>query len=159
MAGRWKSLDMLVLNAATLGSLTPVSMLDAKEYAQVLTLNVGAQASLLQAFDPLLKGSDRARVIGITSSLGTSPRPFWGAYASSKAAFEVLVNCYGLESANISTIRTAIVDPGATATKMRAKAFPGEDPARLKQPDAVGEAVAKLLVDDFETGFRMRVQA
>ena len=159
MAGRWKALDILVLNAAMLGTLTPVSMLDAKEYAQVLTLNVGAQASLIQAFDPMLKGSDRARVIGITSSLATAQRPFWGAYASSKARFEALVTCYGLESANISTIRTALVDPGATATRMRAKAFPGEDPATIKQPAIVGEAVKKLIVDDFETGFRTRVQA
>ena len=158
MAGRWKALDILVLNAATLGTLTPVGMIEAKDYAQVLTLNVGAQAALIGAFDALLRASDRARVIGITSSIGHTARPFWGAYDSSKAAFDRLVESYGLENAAISAIRTALVDPGATATKMREKAFPGEDPATLKQPAVVGEAIADLLVSDFETGTRIRLE-
>lgn len=157
IAGRWKALDILVLNAAMLGTLAPVAALDAKELSQVLTLNVGAQAALIAACDPLLKASDRARLIAITSSVGRAPRAYWGGYAASKAALDMLVDTYAEEVKTISSIRTAIVDPGATATRMRAKAFPGEDAATLKQPDVVGEAVAKLVTDDFETGTRIRV--
>ncbi len=159
IAGCWKALDILVLNAAILGSLTPVAALDAKEFGRVLTLNVGSQAALIAAFDSLLKGSDRARVLAVTSSVGRNPRAYWAGYGASKAAMETLVECYGLESQAISSIRTAIVDPGAVATAMRAKAFPGEDPETIKQPVVVGDAVAKLIVDDFENGTRIRINA
>lgn len=157
IGGRWPALDILVLNAAMLGSLAPVPALDGKELAQLLTLNVSAQQALIAAFDPLLRASAAGRVIGITSSVATSPRAYWGGYAASKAAFEVLLDCYGQEVANISKIRTAIVDPGATATRMRARAFPGEDPATLKAPSAVGDAIARLVAEDFPTGHRLRV--
>jgi NAD(P)-dependent dehydrogenase (short-subunit alcohol dehydrogenase family) len=157
IGGRWPALDILVLNAAMLGSLAPVPALDGKELAQLLTLNVSAQQALIAAFDPLLRASTAGRVIGITSSVATSPRAYWGGYAVSKAAFEVLVDCYGQEVANITAIRTAIVDPGATATRMRARAFPGEDQATLKAPSVVGDAIARLLAGDFATGRRMRV--
>ena len=152
IAGRWPALDILVLNAAMLGTLAPVAALDAKEFSKLLTLNVGAQAALIAAFDPLLKASDRGRLLGITSTVAQSPRAYWGAYGASKAAFENLMFAHGQEVANISAIRTAILNPGATATKMRANAYPGEDPATLKTPAVVGTAIAKLLVQDFETG-------
>jgi NAD(P)-dependent dehydrogenase (short-subunit alcohol dehydrogenase family) len=152
IAGRWPALDILILNAAMLGTLAPVAAIDAKEFSRLLTLNVGTQAALIAAFDPLLKASDRGRVIGITSSVAQSPRAYWGAYGASKAALENLVLAYGQEVANISAIRTAILNPGATATQMRAKAYPGEDPATLKTPEVVGAAIAQLLASDFETG-------
>jgi NAD(P)-dependent dehydrogenase (short-subunit alcohol dehydrogenase family) len=152
IAGRWPALDILILNAAMLGTLAPVAAIDAKEFSRLLTLNVGTQAALIAAFDPLLKASDRGRVIGITSSVAQSPRAYWGAYGASKAALENLVLAYGQEVANISAIRAAILNPGATATQMRAKAYPGEDPATLKTPEVVGAAIAQLLASDFETG-------
>src|SRR3546814_241152 len=73
------------------------------------------------------------------------------AYAASKAAFETLVTSYGAEMRNISTVRTAILDPGGTRTQMRARAYPGEDPQSIKDPAAVGEFVAKLMVDGFDS--------
>ena len=155
IAGRWKALDVLVLNAAMLGTLAPLAAIDAKEFTQLFTLNVGSQAALIAAFDPLLKASDRARVIGVSSGVAMNPRAYWGAYGASKAALENLVLAYGQEVANISAIRTAILNPGATATKMRAKAFPGEDQAMLKSPDVVAEAIAKLVVEDFASGERV----
>ena len=157
VADRWNALDVMVLNAATLGSLSAIPATDFKEFAKVLTLNVTAQAAMLAVFDPLLKASTGARVIGISSSVARTPRAYWGMYGASKAAFENLVLSYGEEVRHISAIRTAILDPGAARTKMRARAYPGEDPMTLKAPEAVAERIAALAVSGFETGHFERV--
>jgi NAD(P)-dependent dehydrogenase (short-subunit alcohol dehydrogenase family) len=154
---RWKALDVLVLNAGMLGSLAAVPAIDAKEFARVLTLNVSAQAAMIAAFDPMLRRSKAARVIGVTSSVGRKPRAYWGAYGASKAAFETLLGAYGDETSEISAIRTAIVDPGATRTQMRAKAYPGEDPASVKAPEVVAERILALAIEGFEPGHFERV--
>jgi NAD(P)-dependent dehydrogenase (short-subunit alcohol dehydrogenase family) len=154
---RWEKLDILVLNAATLGSLSPVPQIDGKELNQVFTLNVLAQQALIATFDPLLRKSEAAKLLAVTSSVGRNPRAYWGASGASKAALEALVLSYGQEVENLGGPKVAIVDPGATATAMRAKAFPGEDPATLKPPSAVADAVIDLVRGDFETGFRLEV--
>ncbi|MEG3089901.1 SDR family NAD(P)-dependent oxidoreductase [Sphingomonas sp. PB1R3] len=154
---RWQALDVLVLNAGMLGTLAAVPAIDAKEFARVLTLNVSAQAAMIAAFDPMLRRSAAARVIGVTSSVGRKPRAYWGAYGASKAAFETLLGAYGDETTEISKIRTAIVDPGATRTQMRAKAYPGEDPASVKAPEVVAERILALAVDGFDPGHFERV--
>ena len=156
---RWGKLDILVLNAAMLGSLAPAQHLDPKEFGQVLTLNVGAQAVMISAFDALLRASGHGRVFGITSSVGRTPRAYWGGYGASKAAFDTLLGAYADEQANLGRIRVAIIDPGATRTRMRAEAYPGEDPATVKDPALVGARIAALAVDRFETGLRERVEA
>jgi NAD(P)-dependent dehydrogenase (short-subunit alcohol dehydrogenase family) len=155
---RWNALDLLVLNAATLGSLAPVSAIDGKEFNKVLTLNLLAQQALLAAFDPMLRRSSAGRVLAVTSSVGRHPRAFWGAYGASKAGLEALVLSYADEVRNLAPLKVAIVDPGATATAMRARAFPGEDPAGLKPPSAVADAMVALLGQDFETGHRLEVR-
>jgi len=152
VAERWGALDMLVLNAATLGSLSAVPAIDTKEFAKVLTLNVSAQQALIAAFDPLLRKSARARVIAITSKVGRQPRAFWGAYGASKAAFETLVQAYGEEVEGISNVRVALFDPGATRTAMRERAYPGEDPASVKPPEVVAARIVDLVASDFASG-------
>ncbi|MGP1282756.1 MAG: SDR family NAD(P)-dependent oxidoreductase, partial [Parasphingopyxis sp.] len=137
---RWDALDILVLNAAILGSLTPVAQIEAKELSEVMTLNFTAQQALIAAFDPLLRKSAAGRLIAVTSSVGAAPRAFWGAYGASKAALDTLVTAYGEEVKNLAPLKVAIVDPGATATDMRKLAYPGEDQATLKSPDVVAEA-------------------
>ncbi|MEP6786246.1 MAG: SDR family NAD(P)-dependent oxidoreductase [Sphingomonadales bacterium] len=154
---RWGALDVLVLNAAMLGTLTPVPHIDPKEFSRVMTLNVTAQAAMITAFDSMLRASAAARVIGVTSSVGAGPRAYWGAYGASKAAFENLLLTYADETVSAGRIRVAIVDPGATRTAMRAKAYPGEDPATLKGPEVVGTRIAALASEDFATGHRERV--
>ena len=158
VAERWQALDILVLNAAMLGTLAPVAAIDAKEFARLITLNLTAQQALIAAFDPLLRKSQDARVIAMTSSVAQSPRAYWGAYGASKAALETLVTAYGEEVKNISAIRTVILDPGATRTAMRAKAYPGEDPATLKSPEAVADAIVRIIGESTPTGHRMRVE-
>lgn len=152
VAERWGQLDILMLNAAALGSLSAIAAFDPKEVAKVLALNVSAQAALLGAFDPLLRKSDAGRVIGLTSTVARKPRAFWGLYGATKAAFENLVLSYGEEVRNLTKVRVALLNPGATRTKMRARAYPGEAPESVKPPEVVGERIVALLAEDFETG-------
>ena len=159
VAERWGKLDMLVLNAAILGSLTPVQDIDPKEYSRVLTLNLLANQALIAAFDPLLRKADRADVVALTSSVGAKPHAFWGAYGSSKAALEALLGTYADETAYTGQIRVHIVDPGATRTRMRALAFPGEEPETVKPPETVAAAIVERLASDVPTGEKIRVEA
>ena len=159
VAERWQKLDILVLNAAMLGSLTRVQDIDPKEYSRILSLNLLANQALIAAFDPLLKKAERADIVALTSSVGAEPRAFWGAYGSSKAALENLLATYADETEHAGTIRVHIVDPGATRTRMRALAFPGEDPDTLKGPETVAEAIIARILADVPTGERTRVEA
>jgi short-subunit dehydrogenase len=152
ISGRWDKLDILVLNAAMLGTLGAVAQIDGKEFNRILTLNVLSQQVMIAAFDGMMRRSDGARLIAVTSSVGQAPRAYWGGYGASKSAFENLVLSYSQEVGNITNIRAAILDPGATATQMRARAFPGEDPATLKPPAAVAQAILAALEDGFENG-------
>ncbi len=154
---RWPTLDILVLNAAMLGTLTQVVTIDQAEMSRVFGLNVFAQAALLSAFTPALRASASGKVIALTSSVGADPRPFWGAYAASKAALDNLVTTYGAEMANMSNVRTAIIDPGATRTAMRARAYPGEDPATVKEPELVAGVILRLATDGFDSTARIAV--
>ena len=157
-AERWQKLEVLVLNAAMLGSLTPVQDIDPKEYSRILSLNVLANQALIAAFDPLLRKADRADVVALTSSVGGEPRAFWGAYGSSKAALETLLAAYADETAHTGRIRVHIVDPGATRTRMRALAFPGEEPDSVKPPEIVAQAIIERLLADAPTGEKVRVE-
>jgi len=156
---RWPALDVLVLNAAMLGSLTPVQDIDPKEYSRLLTLNLLANQALIAAFDPLLKKAGRADVVALTSSVGSEPRAFWGAYGSSKAALETLLGTYADETEYSGKLRVHIVDPGATRTRMRANAFPGEEPDSVKPPEVVAKAILERLLADAPTGEKVRVGA
>ena len=157
ISGRWDTLDILVICAAYLPNLSPVTQIDGKEFSKAMTVNVLATQSLLAAFDPMLKRSGNARVIGLTSSVGETPRAYWSAYGASKSAFDNLLSAYGDEVEKISKVRVATIDPGATRTEMRARAYPGEDPQTVKPPETVAAHVADLLESDFETGLRQRV--
>jgi len=157
VAERWGSLDILILNAATLGSLSPVEHLDPKELERVFKLNVFASQAVIAAFDPLLRRAEKADVIGITSSVGEEPRAFWGGYGASKAAFDTLLGAYADETAHAGRLRVQILDPGATRTRMRQLAFPGEEPDSLKGPEVVAAAIVDRLQGDAETGSRSRV--
>ncbi|QDP20105.1 SDR family NAD(P)-dependent oxidoreductase [Sphingomonas xanthus] len=159
VAERWGSLDILVLNAAMLGSLSPVEHLDPKELEKLFSLNVLANQALIAAFDPLLRRAERAEIIGITSSVGAEPRAFWGGYGASKAAFDTMLGAYADETEHAGRMRVQIVDPGATRTRMRQLAFPGEEPESLKGPEAVADAIVERLLGDARTGSRHRVDA
>ena len=154
MAGRWPALDILVVNAAIMPTLTSVADIDQASFGKALTINVLATQALIARFDPLLRRSAHGRVIGLTTNVAATARAFWGAYGASKAAFEVLLDAYAQEVRAISPVRVAILSPGPTRTKMRAQAYPGEDPASVKAPEVVAERIVALAGADFESPLR-----
>ncbi|MBA3669586.1 MAG: SDR family NAD(P)-dependent oxidoreductase [Sphingomonas sp.] len=158
VAERWPALDVLVLNAAMLGSLTPVQDLDPKEFSRLLSLNLLANQALIAAFDPLLRKAEKAEIVALTSSVGAEPRAFWGGYGASKAALETMLGAYADETAFTKRIRVHIVDPGATRTRMRSLAFPGEEPDSVKPPEVVAEAILDLIQSEAPSGGKIRVE-
>jgi NAD(P)-dependent dehydrogenase (short-subunit alcohol dehydrogenase family) len=146
VAGRWPALDLLVLNAATLGTLTPLAHAAPAEFEAVMTLNAVAPWRLLRAFDPALRRA-RGTVVAVTSSVARRAEPYWGPYAASKAALETMMATYAAEMQALG-VNVLIVDPGGTRTAMRARAFPGEDPETLKAPERVASAVLATLPGD-----------
>lgn len=156
---RWGKLDILVVNAAILPELTSVADIDQRAFNKALTTNVLATQALIANFDSLLRKSADARVIGMTSTVAEKPRAFWGAYAATKAASDTLLECYAEETRNTSKVRVAVVNPGATRTAMRARAYPGEAPASVKPPETVARRLVALLGEPFESGHRETVPA
>ena len=146
---RWGRLDILVSAAAVLGPLTPVGHLEPKGWDMILATNLTANWRLIRAMDPLLKASDAARAIFLTSSAAAQPRAFWGAYAATKAGMEALVATYADEVEH-TPVRALSLDPGRMRTRMRAQAFPGEDPMELPVPDEIIPLIVELAMHDRE---------
>jgi NAD(P)-dependent dehydrogenase (short-subunit alcohol dehydrogenase family) len=132
---RFGRLDVLVGNAGQLGVLGPIGHTHPETWDQVMAVNVTANWRLIRGFDPLLRASPAGRAIFVTSAITQAPRAYWGAYAVSKAALETMVLTYAAEVVK-TRIKVNLIDPGATRTAMRARAYPGEDPADLKTPDS-----------------------
>ena len=143
LAERFGKLDVLVGNAGELGALSPVSHTDPRLFERVLALNLTANFRLIRSLEPLLRASDAGRAIFVTASQARDRKPFWGAYAASKAALEALVAVYAAETSR-TRLRVNLVDPGPLRTRLRAIAYPGEDPEKLAAPDAVTEAFVEL---------------
>ena len=145
LGGRFDKIDILFANAAALGELGPITDVDPKIWNHVLALNLTANWRLIRALDPLLRNSDDARVLFLTSRVGGErARANWGPYGVSKAALEHLAETYALENEH-SSISVGVVDPGAMATAMRASAMPGEDPSTLPKPEALLPMVYEAL--------------
>ncbi|WP_073975656.1 SDR family NAD(P)-dependent oxidoreductase [Erythrobacter donghaensis] len=157
IAGRWDTLDIMVLAAAYLPELTPASQMEPKQFNQALLTNVVSTQALIAGFDQLLRRAKAGKIIGLTSSVAAAPRPYWGAYSATKAAFENLLETYAAEVERLSPLRVAIIDPGATRTEMRARAYPGEDASTLKGPEVVAERLTALLAEGFEGLHRERI--
>ena len=144
---RWGRLDILVANAGVLGALTPVHQYDSELWDEVMTVNLTANQRLICSLDPLLRASDAGRAIFVSSGAARSCRPYWGAYAVTKAALDAMVRVYAAENAR-TRLRINIVNPGATRTGMRAAAFPGEDPMTLKTAESLVPLFLELAAPD-----------
>jgi NAD(P)-dependent dehydrogenase (short-subunit alcohol dehydrogenase family) len=140
---RFGKLDVLVGNAGTIGVLTPLTHMDPPMWEKVVGVNLTANWRLLRSMDPLLRRSEAGRAIFVTSGAARGVFPYWGAYAVSKAALEMLVRTYAAEVAEFG-VKANIVDPGVVRTSMRAQAFPGEDPMKLPPPEAITEIFLSL---------------
>ncbi|MBV8978274.1 MAG: SDR family NAD(P)-dependent oxidoreductase [Alphaproteobacteria bacterium] len=141
---RWGRLDAFLGNAGSLGVVTPLAHLDPKTFQELIEVNVTANWRLIRSFDPLLRRSDAARVLFVTSGAARSHIPFWGGYAMAKAALESLALTYAAECGS-TNIKVNLLSPGPLRTRMRAKAFPGEDPETLAPPEAVAPLIVELL--------------
>ena len=150
---RFGRLDILVGNAALLGGLRPLTHISSETWDRVLDVNVTANWRLIRTLDPLLHRADAGRVVFVTSSrVARSGRAYWAPYSVSKAALETLAKTYANETAD-SAIKVNVVDPGATATAMRAEAYPGEDQETLQTPEQVADIIVRLATPDYtETG-------
>jgi NAD(P)-dependent dehydrogenase (short-subunit alcohol dehydrogenase family) len=146
---RFGRLDVLVGNAGDLGTLTPIGHIEPKEWQRVLDLNLTANWRLIRSLDPLLRQSEAGRAIFVSSGAARKARAYWGTYAISKAALEMLVTTYA-EEIKQTRVRANLIDPGRTRTGMRAQAYPGEDPMTLPTPDQVAEKFVPLALADFD---------
>ncbi len=144
---RWGHLDVLVSNAGELGVLTPAPHTELKAWDRALAVNLTAPFRLIRSFDTLLQASEAGRAIFVTSGIAAKPRAFWGSYAATKAGLEALVAVYADESEH-SRVRCALVNPGPMRTRMRAGAFPGEDPESLPAPEAITPLMLELARGD-----------
>ncbi len=144
---RFGRLDVLVGNAAILGILSPVGHVDPETWDQVMRINVTANWRLIRSFDPLLRMSESGRAIFVTSGAAAHPTAYWGPYATSKAALEMMVLTYAAEVKK-TPLRVNLIDPGIVRTAMRAEAFPGEDPMTLKTPEEITGLFVDLAAPD-----------
>jgi len=141
---RWGRLDAFLGNAGVLGQLTPLAHLEPKTFQEVLEVNVTANWRLIRSLDPLLRQSDAGRVLFVTSGAAQKHTAYWGAYALSKAALEVLALTYAAECVATS-IKVNLLNPGPVRTLMRRKAMPGEDPSTLVKPEEMAAKVVEML--------------
>ena len=150
LAKRFPKLDILVLNAGSLGELAPIPDISPTAWRRAFDVNVEANWRLLRTLDPLLRASGAARIVVMTSRVGgEEARAFWGAYAASKAALEMLAKTYAAET-RTAGVRVAIIDPGPMRTRMRAEAMPGEDPATLPEPAEIVPLIFKAVSPDYD---------
>lgn len=141
---RWGKLDGLFGNAGILGPVTPLAHLQPRAWDDLLAVNLTANWRLLRALDPLLRKSDAGRVLLVSSGAAHFNRPYWGGYAITKAALEVLTFTYAAECSG-TNIKANALNPGPTRTGMRAQAFPGEDPATLPAPEELAPLIIEML--------------
>lgn len=145
---RWKRLDILVGNAARLGVMSPLGHIKPKVWQDVVDINLTANWRLIRAFDPLLRASEAGRAIFVSSGVARAPRAYWGAYGITKAALEHLAQTWAAECAK-SNVRVNLVNPGATRTRMRAEAMPGEDPSQLTTPEEVAPLFVEMALPSY----------
>ena len=141
---RWGKLDILIANAAILGTLSPLHHQSNEEFLDVLNVNLISNHRLIRSFDALLKNSMSPKAFFFTSSVSLKPESFWGAYSISKAALNHMVKLWGLENTH-NSFSICTVEPGPTNTTLRKKAFPGENIKNLQIPQKVAKSIVKIL--------------
>ena len=149
IADRFQRLDILVQTAAILGVLSPIAHVPPETFEKTLAANVTAHWRLIRNFDALLKRSTGGRAIIATSGAAAGGLAYWAPYAASKAALEAMVSCWA-EEVRHTNVHVNLIDPGVMATGLRAEAFPGEDPATLRKPEAITPMIVDLALPELE---------
>jgi len=144
---RYQRLDVLVGNAGILGPLSPLAHIEPKDWDNLIAVNISANWQLIRCMDALLKRSQAGRAVFLTSGVAHMGRAYWGPYAASKAALEVLVRTYAAECAT-TAVRANLFAPGPTRTRMYATAFPGIDPLAVPTPEEVAKAILPLCLSN-----------
>ncbi|EOX3824635.1 YciK family oxidoreductase [Enterobacter roggenkampii] len=140
-------LDGVLHNAGLLGEVRPMDEQDPEIWQEVMQVNVNGTFFLTQALLPLLLKSDSGSLVFTSSSVGREGRANWGAYAVSKFATEGMMQVLA-EEYQSRHLRVNCINPGGTRTKMRASAFPTEDPQKLKTPADIMPLYLWLMGDD-----------
>ena len=140
---RHKRLDVLVHAAGMLGGLWSVAHVNPRLWDKIIATNLTSAYRLIRSFEPLLRQSEAGRALFITSGRAVRPQAFWGTYTATKAALDAMVRCWADEIEH-TNVRAVLVDPGQMRTRMRAEAFPGEDPDTLPHPDEIGPMIVAL---------------
>jgi NAD(P)-dependent dehydrogenase (short-subunit alcohol dehydrogenase family) len=151
---RYQRLDVLIGNAGILGALSPLSHYEPKDWDNMIAVNVTANWHLIRCMDALLQRSPAGRAVFLTSGVAHMGRAYWGPYAASKAALEVLVRTYASETAT-TNVRANLFGPGPTRTRMYASAFPGIDPLTLPTPEDIAKAMLPLCLPGFTESGRL----
>ena len=141
-------LDGLVHAAGLLGERAPIEHYDVPTWMKVMHVNINAPFMLTRTLLPLLRASGDASVVFVTSGVSVQGRAYWGAYAASKFALEGLMQVLADETDTVTRIRVNSVNPGKMRTSMRARAYPGEDPATVPLPQDVLAPFLYLLGPD-----------
>jgi NAD(P)-dependent dehydrogenase (short-subunit alcohol dehydrogenase family) len=142
---RFGRLDILIHAAGTLGRLTPVAHIQPDDWADVVGVNLAAAWHLIRGCAPLLLASEAGRAVFVTT--GAGPVAYWGVYGATKAGMAHLVQVWAAETAT-TRLRVNLYDPGIVATRLRAAAFPGEDPSSLAKPADVAAQLAALCLSE-----------
>ncbi|MGZ5803712.1 MAG: SDR family NAD(P)-dependent oxidoreductase [Xanthobacteraceae bacterium] len=140
---RYGRLDILVGNAGILGPLSPLDHVPPEEWDDVVAINITANWRLVRAFVDLLKASDAGRAVFTTSGVVALGRAYWGPYAVTKAALDMLVRTFAAETAT-TNVRVNLLNPGPIRTRMLATAMPALDMSNVDKPDKVAQAVVSL---------------
>ncbi len=140
---RYGRLDILVGNAGEFGIFSPLGHIPPSVWAEIIDLNLTANWRLIRAMDPLLRAAPAGRAIFVTSAIGRDTLAYWGPYAVSKIGLEMLVKIYAAEITN-TRIQANLIDPGTVRTRLRTRAFPGEDPNSVPPPESVTEFFVEL---------------
>jgi NAD(P)-dependent dehydrogenase (short-subunit alcohol dehydrogenase family) len=127
---------------------TPIEQYDVGTWHQVMHVNLTAPFVLTQVLMPLLRESPDASVLFTSSGVGRRGKAYWGAYAVSKFGVEGLAQVLADETRGSTRIRVNCINPGATRTRMRRKAYPGEDPGQRPEPAAIMPTYLYLMGPD-----------
>jgi NAD(P)-dependent dehydrogenase (short-subunit alcohol dehydrogenase family) len=142
-------IDLLVLNASTLGPLPLRELVDTgcEDFGRVLEVNLLGPFRLAKAVVGSMVVRGEGLVLGISSDAAVNGYPGWGAYGVSKAGLDQLLRTWAAELAG-GGVWFLSVDPGEMDTRMHADAMPQADRRALARPDEVARRIVSLLAAD-----------